>query len=238
MIWDSHKKDFGLQRFPKKSNQHPSLDPSPGAILIEIGSIKIGERDIFEAWLKLPGERTLRNLQRWMLHVWGFKPPLSKLAALSEANRWRERAAVIELSQDAEINREAFLTLKDRMVRRRAETLDIIAQIGDKLLRDTAKACQSRAFTKAIEDRASPFMVGQMINNLLKLAALQERVLPVWGGPAGDPGASTGDAGDLLSGPINPLDLALGLQALARRKPLLELRAAVEAGGNSAKGKG
>jgi hypothetical protein len=198
----------------------------PDRVVHEIGGQKITENELFEAWLRLPGARSLRNLQKYMLATHSVKFTLAFLSKRQAEGRWIEKAFAVEMLQEAETNRAAFETIRDSQVRRRAESMEIVGQVYDRVLRGCKTMVDSPQFERKLTTEAGPVQLKALIANLLSLQELQEKAMPVWGGPAGEPVVS--DERELLEGPLDPLGLVSRLQALSKRQPLLELRADVE----------
>lgn len=174
---------------------------------------------MFDRWLALP-QRTLRNLQRKLAHEFGPKLPLNKISQICEDDRWRERAFALQLQLEAETNKAAYESIREGAVRRRAEALEVVGEVFDKVLLGCRKLVESKKFATQCES-GDPLQLQRLIKSLHSLADLQARVMPDWHGPAGE----GGDVLPALDGPLSPLDLAAQLQRLASRRPLLELRA-------------
>lgn len=184
------------------------------------GDLPITIEEMFEVWLRLP-ERDLRTLQKVIKAKLGIKPTLAKLQKIATLHHWVDKAFAAEMLHEQQTNKEAYESIREKQVRRRAESLEIVGEIYDKTLRSARVLVNSKHFQKVLELRGTPRDLQTMVNSLLRIAELQERMMPVYAGPEGP---EPGNTNPLLDGPVNPLSLAQELQRLANRQSLNEIR--------------
>lgn len=175
--------------------------------------------ECFELWLKTP-KRDLRTLQKHIEHRDKIKIPMNVLTRWHVTANWVERAIHIDTMLDAELNIEAFDSIHGRLVRRRAETMELLSSGYDMLMRKSIGMIQHNNYDWHFSDGASPDVLLKTLGAMEKIVALQNSMMPV----APHRGEEEGDAELLVAGPIDPLTMAARLQALVRKKPLLELR--------------
>lgn len=179
----------------------------------------VTEEAAFEMWLRL-SVKDLRILQRQIQHLHQVKIPMTVLSAWRDRNDWVERGFRMAMTLEAEVNRAAFETIQGRLVRNRADSMMLVSEIYNEMLKKTALLVQSDVMHRYYTgNMASPKVLLDSLTALEKLARVYQTLLP----PTRHSEDGDVEADTAIPATVDPLRLAEQLTAMVNRPRVQEL---------------